>query len=446
MEGFFNSISNFFSTNGWNIVKFFAVLFLGIAGIKLLLNVSKKVLFKTNIEKITISFALGIIKFLLYLFLTLILLNIVGIQVTGILTAFSAVLLAIGVALENNISNFANGLIIVTTKMFNKGDYIAIYDDVEGTITNINFLFTTLVTTDNKRITLPNSKIVNNSVTNNGAFDTRRINLTFSVAYESDVELVKKIVTDVMKSNGKVYLDKPIFCRLKTMSASSLDFYSYCWVDNGDYWDVYYYLMETVYNEFKRNNITVPFNQLEVTNKVAPTTMPIIGDAMPVRVEKQRNGRRSFDLENSDLTKLFHFDRKKRKKKKKKSNPNNQNQNSTNSPSNNQPANSTSANSNNNSNNQHKNSNNANGNNYHNNKPYNGNNKTTDNKSNENNKSVDSKSKINDNKLNNVESINSSEPSDNSLKFSKIGSDTNNQSNHPTKNETKSQNTDSSNS
>lgn len=324
----FEKVKNFFMTNGWNIVKFFAILFIGIVIIKLLLNILKKLFNKTHVEKITVQFALGIVKFLLYLFLVLILLNTIGVQVTGILTAFSAVLLAIGVALEKNIANFANGLIIVSTHMFSKGDYILIYDDVEGVISDINFLFTTLVTTDNRKITLPNSKIMENSVTNNGAFKTRRVQITFSVAYESDIELVKKVVTDVMKANGKVYLDKPIFCRLKTMSASSLDFYSYCWVDNSDYWDVYYYLMETVYNEFKRNNISVPFNQVEVRNRTDIVNMPIIGNSLPKRIEKERNNEKTFSLENSDLTKIFKFDKKRKRKKKKNKNSNNQTPNS----------------------------------------------------------------------------------------------------------------------
>ena len=310
-----NQIKEFFIGNGWNILKFFAVLIFGIVFIKLLINVSKKILNKTNVEKITMQFAIGVVKFILYLILTLTLLSMIGVQVSGIITAFSALLLTIGLALEKNVANFANGLIIISTRMFSKGDYITISEiGTEGTITSINFFFTTLTTTDNKRITIPNSAIVENPVANNGANDTRRVNMTFSVAYESDVEKVKKIVIDVMKSNGKVYLDKPIFCRLKVLNASSLDFYSYCWCDKDDYWDVYYYVIENVYNEFKRNNISVPFNQIEVRNRTDEVVMPIIGNSMPKRVEKERQEKHSFDLENIDLTSIF----KKRKKKKKK--------------------------------------------------------------------------------------------------------------------------------
>ena len=175
------TIKNFFSNNAWNIVKVLSILIIGIIIIKLLVNITKRILNKSKIEKIGVQFFIGIIKFLLYLVLLLLILKVAGIEITGVMTAVSAILLAIGVALEKNITNFANGIVIVTTKMFSKGDYI-IVDGVEGSVTDINLLFTTIVTTDNRRITIPNSTIVNEPVTNNGAFNVRRVQITFSVA------------------------------------------------------------------------------------------------------------------------------------------------------------------------------------------------------------------------------------------------------------------------
>ena len=317
------SIKTFFTNNGWNIVKFFATLIIGIILIKLILNLSRKVLGKTKVPKMTYQFILLLVKVLLYLFLVLILLSIIGIQISGILTAFSAIILAVGVALENNISNFANGIILVSTQMFNAGDYISIQGDVEGTIVSINFLFTTINTTDNKKITVPNSKLVNNSVSNYSAYSTRRVNMNFAVSYDSDVEKVKKIITDVMKSNGKVYLDKPIFCRLKSLEDSNLNFYGYCWCDTSDYWDVFYYLQENVYNEFKRNGIDIAYNQVEVRNRTDTPPVYVDGDKLPERIEKVREEKESeFDLETADLTKIFNPNTYKKKHKKKKSNKN----------------------------------------------------------------------------------------------------------------------------
>lgn len=238
-------------------------------------------------EKIAQAFLVAIIKFVLWLILILVLLSLIGVEITGILTAVSAVLLAIGMALQTNIANLANGIVIVSTHMFKKGDFISVAGS-DGFITEINFLFTTLMTIDNKKITMPNSMIVNNAVVNAGANPRRRVDLTFSVAYASDVEQVKKIITDVMKSNGAVYLDPAPFCRLKTLGQSSLDFFSNCWCDSADYWDVYYYIVENVYNELKRNGIAVPFTQLEVRTLTEKPVMPFNADPLPERKEKTR--------------------------------------------------------------------------------------------------------------------------------------------------------------
>lgn len=313
-SGIWNSIVNYFETNVWNIVWFFVILLVGVLLIKFILSLVRKMLSKTKMEKIAQQFICTALKFCLWLVLILLLLSQVGIEISGILTAISALILAVGMALETNMANLANGIVIVSNHMFKKGDYI-IVDGVEGNITDINFLFTTLLTSDNKKVTLPNSTIVNSSVINLGANEKRRIDFTFSVAYESDVELVKKIVTDVMKSDGRVYLDPAPFCRLKTMNASSLDFFANCWCDNEDYWEVYYFVMEWVYNEFKRNKISVPFNQLEVRERKDNVKLPVVGKKLPERVEKVREAKKDNDMFNLLKQKMHIKEHKKEKKK-----------------------------------------------------------------------------------------------------------------------------------
>ena len=312
-----NTIVNFFTTNGWNIVRFFAILVIGLIIVKVLLNITRTMLSKTKMEKIAQQFIVTSLKVALYLVFILVLLSAIGVQITGIITALSAMVLAVGMALQNNIANLANGIVIVATHMFKKGDYISIDGGVEGSIQDINFLFTTLVTPDNKKITLPNSTIVNGSVINAGANSIRRVDFTFQVAYESDVEKVKEIVISVMKSNGNVIdnEEKTPFCRLKTLGSSSIDFFANCWCDREDYWDVYYYIVENVYNEFKRNNISIPYAQLEVRNRTDKVVMPYNKDKLPERVEKERKTEQHFDLETADLTKLFKHEKKAKKAK-----------------------------------------------------------------------------------------------------------------------------------
>ena len=312
-----NDIVNFFKDNVWNIVLFFAVLFVGIILIKLIINIIRRLLNKTKMEKIAVGFIIGVLKVVLYLCLVLSLLGIIGVEVTGVLTALSALLLSVGLALQNNIANVANGIIIVSSKMFKKGDYITV-NGVEGSITQINFLFTTLITPDNKRITIPNSTIVNSAVIDNDSNLTRRVNFAFCVSYDSDVELVKKVVIDCMKSNGKVLLDPAPFCRLNAMNDSSLEFAARCWCDSEDYWDVYFDIMETVFNELKRNKISIPYNQLEIRERKDNPPTFVVGKGLPERVEKVREERRDFDLENANLAEIFTKNKKKKKKTSKK--------------------------------------------------------------------------------------------------------------------------------
>ncbi len=317
-KGIWDTIVDFFKSNVWNIVTFVAIFVIGLIVVKIAVNIIRRILSHTKMEKIAQQFLLGIIKFCLYLAWILVLLTRVGVQINGIITAMSAVLLAIGMALQANIANLANGIIIISTHLVKKGDYIVV-DGVEGNVTDVNFLFTTLVTFDNKKVTLPNSALVNGSVTNLGANPKRRIDITFSVAYESDTELVKKVVTDVMKSNGKVYLDPEPFCKLRNLGSSSIDFFSNCWVDNEDYWEVYYYIMENVYNEFKRHKISIPFNQVEIRDRKDKVVMPVVGKGLPKRVEKIRDKKHEkFDLETIDLKKAIKEKKAERKAEKQK--------------------------------------------------------------------------------------------------------------------------------
>lgn len=306
-KGIWDKIADFFISNAWNIVIFFSVLFIGLIAIKLIVRVIKKVLVHTKIESLAQSFLIGFLKVGLYLALVLILLRIIGVEITGLMTTLSALVLAVGMALESNISNIANGIVIASTRMFKKGDYISI-NGVEGNVTAISFLFTTINTVDNKKVIIPNSAIVNNSLTNFGANPIRRVDFTFSVAYESDVELVKKIITSVIESNGNVILDDThkAFCRLKVLNASSLDFFANCWCDGSDYWDVYYYVVENVFNEFKRNNVSVPFNQVEVRQRTDEVVMPVVGEGLPERVEKERPAPTyKFDLETDSFMEMI---------------------------------------------------------------------------------------------------------------------------------------------
>ncbi len=288
-------IKDFFTGNGWAILGFFVTLVVGFIIVKLLIRLCRKLLSKTKLERIAQKFILSIIKVALYLIWILILLSELGISITGIVAALSAAVLAIGLALQDSLANLANGIIIVSGKYFKEGDYINV-DGVEGTVRNINLLSTTILTNDNKAITLPNSHIVNNPMTNFNKEKTRRLDLLFDVDYATDIEKAKKVALDVIQSDGRVYLDPKPFLGLKKLNESSLQLAINVWVDCEDYWDVYYYLTENIFNEFKRNKISIPFNQLEVRLRNDNVKMPFNKAPLPARKEKVRQQEKKQNL------------------------------------------------------------------------------------------------------------------------------------------------------
>lgn len=293
-----DTVVKFFTDNVWNIVKFFSILIIGFIVIWIIMVIVKRVFRNHQVDPMATRFIAGVIRFALWLLLVLFLLAFMGVEITGFATTVSAALLAVGVALRDNLANLANGLILVSSKKYHTGDYILV-GSVEGSIEEINFLFTCLKTIDGKQVLMPNSTMVNSQVTNFGAYPKRRVNFTVSVAYESDVELVKKVVVDAIKSNGKVYLDPEPFCRLKTMNASSLDFFAWGWCDKEDYWDVYYDCTETIFNELKRHDIKVPFQQVEVRERTDTPPVFVVGDKLEERVEKKRaKTRKKLTLED----------------------------------------------------------------------------------------------------------------------------------------------------
>lgn len=300
----FNQIKDFFTNNYLKVILFFVILFAGILAIKLILKLVRKVIKKNTKEKIIQNFLYHVLKFVLYFVFILLLLEFVGISITGIVATFGALLLAVGLSLQNLIANIANGIVIISTKMFKKGDYVTIGDH-KGFIEDMNFIYVTLITYDGQKVTIPNSSILTETVSTFGGDKTKRLEFNFSVAYESDVELVKQVVLDVMNSSGKVLNSpEPPLCRLDKFGSSSIDFFAYCWVDFEDYLDVHYYIMENVYNEFKRNKITIPYMQVEVRERTGQVNMPVIPENLAKENVKQRTRALKKDLHDEFIEDL----------------------------------------------------------------------------------------------------------------------------------------------
>lgn len=289
------SILDFLKNEGLHFLYAVLVLAVGYIAIKVLCKILRRIFDKAQMEKITQSFIMSIIKFALYVLLWLTVIGMLGIDVTGVVAFIAAAGVAVGLALQNSLANLANGVVIITTKPFKEGDLVNI-GGVEGKVKSIKMLSTKLLTNDNKIIVLPNSDIVTKPVINYSDRKLRRVDLRWSVDYASDLELVRKVLNDVMQSDGRVLLEPMPFVGIDSFGASNIEIVTKCWVYNEDYWDVYYYLMDNVYNEFKRNNINIAYDQIEVRLRDDKVEMPIKKEKLQQRVEIKREEELESDL------------------------------------------------------------------------------------------------------------------------------------------------------
>ncbi len=199
----------------------------------------------------------------LYVFLFLTVAMILGIPTTSFITALASCGVAIGLALQGALSNVAGGIMILLFKPFKVGDYITT-PGAAGTVSNISIIYTVLTTPDNKVITVPNGTLTNSVVENYSAVENRRVDLTFSTAYDCDIEKVKSILMGVVASHDKVLKDPQPFARLTKHGDSALEYTVRAWCKSSDYWDVHFDLMETVKKEFDANDISIPYPQMDV--------------------------------------------------------------------------------------------------------------------------------------------------------------------------------------
>lgn len=260
---FGKSFVSFFSNNGFNILAVIAILIIGYYLISLLSKLFLRIVYATKIDNAVGGFFVAVIKIALWILLFLICANILGIEGNSLLVAFSSIALAIGLALKDSLSNIANGLIIIFTKPFKKGDHIAV-NGVEGKINKISIITTELYTFDNKKIVIPNSSIVANNVINYTASPTRRLDLTYRVSYSSDIFKVRKVLNDVIENTPAILKIPAPAIVFKAHSASSLDFEIKVWVNTKDYWTSIDVLNQSVFLAFKENKIEIPFNQIDV--------------------------------------------------------------------------------------------------------------------------------------------------------------------------------------
>ena len=235
-----------------------------------LIKTFKKVIIKSmekkGVDPSLKSFLGSLITAVLYVMLVIITISTIGVQTSSLVAVLGAAGLAIGLALQGSLSNFAGGVLIIIFRPFNVGDFIEM-GSMSGTVKEIQIFQTFLDTPDNKRVVIPNGQLSNNSLINYTRTPTRRIDMKFSVGYNSDIKLVRNLIEETINKNGFVLKDHEILVRLETLADSSMIFVVKVWALNENYWDVYYDITENIKNNFDKNGIEIPYPKMDVNIK-----------------------------------------------------------------------------------------------------------------------------------------------------------------------------------
>lgn len=251
-----------------DVILAFIVFIVGTRIVKWVVKLLKKSMERANAEQGVVTFVSSVCKYALYFVLILMILSHFGVTASSVIAVLGSAGLTLGLALQGSLSNFAGGVLILLLKPFVVGDYIIENTDKqEGTVTEITIFYTKLLTIDNKAIMIPNGTLSNSSIINATAMTKRRLDLRFNVAYDSDIEKVKNILTRVVLEDKDVLKedDKNVF--VSDLMDGYIVMGARCWLKSEDYWNARWRIMENVKLTFDKEGVSLAFPQLEVNVK-----------------------------------------------------------------------------------------------------------------------------------------------------------------------------------
>ncbi len=263
IKSFFDSLIAMATQLSGKIIASLIIFIVGSVIIKIVMRSLRKSRLMKKADATVARFTLNFISIALKIVMIVSIVAVLGVPMASVVTVIATAGAAIGLALQGSLSNLAGGIMILIFKPFRIGNYIEASGHA-GTVADIGIFYTVLTTPDNKEITIPNGTIMSDSVVNYSVHDTRRLDLTFGVAYGTDVERVKEILLDEAAKHSLVISEPAPFARLASQSDSSIDFALRVWVKSGDYWTVNFDLLESIHARFDAEKIEIPYNTLDV--------------------------------------------------------------------------------------------------------------------------------------------------------------------------------------
>lgn len=237
--------------------------FVGKKLIKWILAFFKKSFVRAGIEEGVAAFLLSVIKFALYFILILIVFEFLGLETGSVVALLGSAGLAVGLALQGSLANFAGGVLILLMKPFVVGDYIVV-GDKEGSVISIDIIYTKLQMVDNKTVIMPNGRLADSDIINVTRQDKRRIDVPVSVDYSENIQEVRAVLSEIIQNQEEIMQEEPIDIVVDALGDSSVDMMIHVWVRREDYWQVKWTMLEEIKQKFDELGIVIPYNQLNV--------------------------------------------------------------------------------------------------------------------------------------------------------------------------------------
>ncbi|MET3702721.1 small-conductance mechanosensitive channel MscS [Citrobacter sp. UYEF32] len=249
-----------------NIVAAIAIIIVGMIVARMISNTVNKLMRARHIDATVADFLSALVRYGVIAFTLIAALGRVGVQTASVIAVLGAAGLAIGLALQGSLSNLAAGVLLVTFRPFRSGEYVDL-GGVAGTVLQVQIFSTTLRSADGRIIVVPNGKIIAGNIINFSREPMRRNEFIIGVAYDSDIDLVTKLLTDIIQDDDRILKDREMTVRLNELGASSINFVVRVWSNSSDLQNVYWDVLEKVKRSFDEHGISFPYPQMDVNFK-----------------------------------------------------------------------------------------------------------------------------------------------------------------------------------
>ncbi len=246
-----------------NLVTAILIFYIGKAIVGILVRAFRKLLEKNDVDPTLTSFVSNLVRMTLLVFVIIAAITQLGVPSAQFVAVVGAAGLAVGLALQGSLANFAAGVLIVLFRPYKVGDYVEAAG-VSGTIEQVQILTTILKTPDNKQIIVPNGQIMDSIITNYSANDRRRVDLVVGVSYDDDLDKVRKTLEELIAADDRILDDPAVTIAVSELGDSSVNFIVRPWVKSADYWGVHFDLTEAIKKRFDQEGISFPFPQQDV--------------------------------------------------------------------------------------------------------------------------------------------------------------------------------------